>query len=374
VTTATSLAVDTPAAVPPPPSRAVRWVARGLFVVLVVEWSVEIGVPADRLSMFFWLWLAAVMWRFGVPLRSHLDFFRDWWPAFAILVFWTYSRGLADNLGAPIRITMPIEADRWLGLGDLPTHRLQAALCAPTCGDPSVGAWYDTLFTATYLTHFVTGMAIAFVLWMRSRSQWAAWLRRYLGLNLVGLAICVAYPMQPPWMASSGGHIQPGVERLTGRGGSVLGVHVSQMVMGPIGNQVAAMPSLHAGTACLVALFAVSRLTSPWRWATLLYPLTMGLTLVYYGEHYLVDVLAGYVLAVLVHAGVTWWERRRSAHAGEGGRSDHASTGPAYVARELAVLGDHDHHAAVRLGRDQLADDVVGDDSRGAEQHLDSTR
>ena len=109
-------------AVPPPaapPAPAPRWVARGLFVALVVVWSVKIGVPADRVSMFFWLWFAAVMWRFGVPLRSHLDFARDWWPAFAILVFWTYSRGLADNLGAPIRITMPIEADRWLGLGEL---------------------------------------------------------------------------------------------------------------------------------------------------------------------------------------------------------------------------------------------------------------
>src|SRR4051794_27496830 len=49
----------------------------------------------------------------------------------------------------------------------------------------------------------------------------------------------------------------------------------------------------------------------------------------------------------------------RSLRSGEGGRSDHASTGPAYVAGELAVLGDDDHHPAGRLGRDQLADHVV---------------
>ena len=367
---------ETPAlpAATPAVAAGPRWVARGLFLCLAVLWAVKVGVPADRVTIFFWLWLGAVMWRWGVPARSHLRFARDWWPAFAILVFWTYSRGLADNLGAPIRITEPIAADRWLGFGQLPTQRLQEALCAPTCADPSVGSWYDTICTATYLTHFVTGLTIALVLWLHNRHLWAAWLRRDLGLNLVGLAVCVVVPMQPPWMASVGGHIHPGVERLTGRGGSVLGVHVSQMVMGPIGTQVAAMPSLHAGTACLVALFAVSRLRSPWRWAALLYPLMMGFTLVYYGEHYLVDVLAGYLLAVLVHVAVGWWERNRSAGAGEGTRSDHASARPAYVGGQLAVRGHDDDHATGRLGRDQLTDHVVGDDPTGAEQDLDPAR
>jgi membrane-associated phospholipid phosphatase len=377
--TAVTPAASTPAALVPAERPAAvaagpRWVARALFVALAALWAVGIGIPADRVSVFFWLWLGAVMWRWGVPLRSHLDFAKDWWPAFAILVFWTYSRGLADNLGAPIRITEPIRADRWLGLGELPTQRLQQALCAPTCGDPSVGSWYDTIFTATYLTHFVTGLTLALVLWMNSRPQWAAWLRRYLTLNLVGLAICVAVPMQPPWMASMGGHVHPGVDRLTGRGGSVLGVHVSQMVMGPIGNQVAAMPSLHAGTAALVALFGVSRLRSRWRWLLLGYPLLMAFTLVYYGEHYVVDVLAGYLLAALVHASFSWWERRSAHRPGQRRRTDHPRTGAAYVVGERAVLGDHDDHPTGGLGRDQVADHVVGDDTRRAEEHLDPTR
>lgn len=316
--TVTATTPDAPAVAPGP-----RWLARVLFLALAGLWAVRIGVPADRVSIFVWLWLAAVMWRWGVPARDHLRFARDWWPAFAILVFWTYSRGLADNLGMPVSVTPPIRADEWLGGGQLPTHWLQERLCAPSCADPSVGAWYDTIFTATYLTHFVTAMTIAFVLWMRSRRQWSAWLSRYVVLNLAGLVICVLYPMQPPWMASLGGHVDPEVFRLTGRGGSVLGVHVSQMVMGPIGNQVAAMPSLHAGTAALVALFAVARLRSRWRWLALAYPLMMAFTLVYYGEHYVVDVLAGWVLAAAVHLSLGWRERRRSArkraHAGDGG-------------------------------------------------------
>ena len=121
--------------------------------------------------------------------------------------------------------------------------------------------------------------------------------------------------MQPPWMASVGGHIHPGVERLTGRGGSVLGVHVSQMVMGPIGNQVAAMPSLHAAFALLLALYLwrlVPRYTRP---LLAVYPPLMTLALVYSGEHYLVDCIAGWVYAVVTFVGVNWyfaWRERRA--------------------------------------------------------------
>ena len=41
------------------------------------------------------------------------------------------------------------------------------------------------------------------------------------------------------------------------------------------------------------------------------YPATMGLALVYLGEHYVADVVGGAVLAVVVLAGCTRWESWR---------------------------------------------------------------
>jgi len=38
----------------------------------------------------------------------------------------------------------------------------------------------------------------------------------------------------------------------------------------------------------------------------------MCVTLVYYGEHYVVDVLAGGLLAAVVMVGCWLWERRRA--------------------------------------------------------------
>ena len=57
------------------------------------------------------------------------------------------------------------------------------------------------------------------------------------------------------------------------------------------------MPSLHAGITFLVAMYGIWRLRTPLRWLLALYPLAMCVALVYYAEHYVVDVLAGAVLA-----------------------------------------------------------------------------
>jgi membrane-associated phospholipid phosphatase len=65
--------------------------------------------------------------------------------------------------------------------------------------------------------------------------------------------------------------------------------------------------------ACLVVIFIGSRLRTRWRWLLALYPMAMGLALVYLGEHYVIDLLAGLVYAVAVHFGLSAWERARAA-------------------------------------------------------------
>ena len=165
------------------------------------------------------------------------------------------------------------------------------------------------------------------MLWLRNRDLWARWWRCYLGLNIAGLCIYVAYPMVPPWMASENGDFTPAIERMTGRGGSGPGLHLAQLVMGPIGNPVAAMPSLHAGTACLVAFFGITVLRSRARWLLLLYPLTMTTALVYFGEHYVIDAIAGAALAGLVLVASRRWEHWRTRRSA--GRDEPALCGSA---------------------------------------------
>ena len=83
------------------------------------------------------------------------------------------------------------------------------------------------------------------------------------------------------------------------------------------GNPYAAVPSLHAGYAFLVFLFAVTILwNTRWRWPALflgvLYPLAQSFAVVYTGNHYVIDVLLGYAFAAAALFGVrAFWRSRR---------------------------------------------------------------
>jgi membrane-associated phospholipid phosphatase len=291
----------------------VRGGALAAYVVALIAWTELVGMPKGTVPVFCWVWLGTVAWHVEAPPRQHLDFLLDWWPPLAALLVYFYSRGLADDLGFAVHFSMPIEADAWLGGGTTPTQRLQDAWCGDPCSASSPPRWYDVALTTVYTSHFVTGLGVAAVLWVCNRVEWVRWMRRYLAISFAALVVYVAYPMAPPWMAAEEGHLSGGVQRLTGRGWSDLGTGNLDLALRGVGNPVAAMPSLHAGMAFLVALYAVQRWRSRWRWLLLTYPVAMSLALVYFGEHYVVDVAAGAVLAGAVLLGTRLWETGRGS-------------------------------------------------------------
>jgi membrane-associated phospholipid phosphatase len=291
--------------------RKVRVVAMLAYAALLILWSETLGIPNDTIGVFLWLWLGTVAWNIEARPRYHLNFLKDWWIPVAGLVIYFFTRGLTDELGLPVHIYMPIHFDEWIGFGQTPTERLQHALCGDPCLRTSEPRWYDVLFTTVYATHFVTGLTIAAILWVRNRAEWIKWMRRYVIINFGALVVYIAYPMAPPWMASEEGWLHADVVRITGRGWHDIGLGRMDVVLQGVGNPVAAMPSLHAGITFLIAIYGIQRLRSPWRWLLVLYPLAMSTALVYYAEHYVIDVLAGALLATVVLVGCQRWENSR---------------------------------------------------------------
>lgn len=297
-------------------TRAIRWwwrpAAMSGYAALATLWVATLGIPKDPFAVFFLLWLATFAWYAGYPWRQHRAFFSDWWPAFALLVAYMYSRGLSDEIfQMPVAWRMPIDVDRWMFGGTLPTQYLQERLCGIPCSAASEPRWYDLALTSVYNTHFLLGLGLAAVLYLRNRAEWISWLTRYVAINVSGLVVYILYPMAPPWLASQEGVLGDHIARLTGRGWRDLGLGGFHHQLAAVGNPVAAMPSLHAGVSLLVTIYVISRLRGRvWRWALLAYPLAMGFALVYYGEHYVIDLIAGWALALAVHVGVTIWERR----------------------------------------------------------------
>jgi hypothetical protein len=297
-------------------SRSARTRALVVYAVLLLAWSWFVGIPNDPAGVVLWIWFGTIAWDVDAPTRDHLDFWRDWWkPLLLIVVYWL-GRGLADDIGIPVHYEMPVRVDAWLshlwGGDTAPTVALQHAWCGEPCVRTLPPHWYDVLLTTVYASHFLVALTLAGVLWVRNRPEWARWMRRYITLLFAGLTIYVLYPMAPPWMAARDGYL-PEVHRITSRGWSEIDLHRQTMIMFGMGNQVAAMPSLHCGIACLVAFYGIWKLSSRWRWLLLLYPAAMSLVLVYFAEHYVIDALCGIALAGLVMVACARWERKRAA-------------------------------------------------------------
>jgi membrane-associated phospholipid phosphatase len=284
-----------------------------LFVLTLATVVVIKGLPGDFVSIFTWLWIASICWNVEAPPKAHLAFLRDWWIPLALLIVYAYSREIADNLGAGVHVQTPITLDVWLGAGDTPTARLQAALCGSPCDLSAQPHWYDRYFVIVWMSHFLVAPTVAVVFWLRRGSDFVPWMRRYVTISFAALVGYILYPTAPPWMASLDGRLPTDVLRLGSwawigpRPHGVGGADPSSWA----GNPVAAMPSLHAGVAFLVALYVIQRRHGRWRWAALAYPISMSVALVYLGEHYVTDIVAGALLAVAVLVGCASWERSR---------------------------------------------------------------
>ena len=110
---------------------------------------------------------------------------------------------------------------------------------------------------------------------------------------------CVVYwllPTAPPWFAGQEGELPP-VRRIMAEAGEKFWGRLWQPLYSSLqGNPFAAMPSLHFGTSAMAArlLSQVGPRHGAVGWA---YALTLGFGLVYLGEHYVVDLLAGLALS-----------------------------------------------------------------------------
>ncbi len=278
------------------------------YVVLLIAIVVFVGVPTDRGSL-----LLIILAGLGIPClgrgwRAFGKALLDWLPFTAVLVIYDVSRGIADGVGMPLHVSDIAAVDRGV-FGTVPTVWLQRRFL-----DPGSPHWYDAVATLVYTTHFLATPVVAAVLWLRSRDAWKAFITRVIVLSVAGLLTYVLFPAAPPWYAAREGVIEP-VIRASARGWLWLHVNHAGNLLSEgqlASNPVAAMPSLHTAFATLIAVFAVSRLHTRWRYAALAYPAVMGLALVYLGEHYVVDLVAGVVYALAVHFGVSAWERRRA--------------------------------------------------------------
>ena len=203
-----------------------------------------------------------------------------------------------ERLRARLRSRYPIAVDRVIGGGRLPNVRLQRALSRL----PRGGA-VDRFLAWTHWLWFVEPyLALALIL-VRDNERFPTAARQMAAVFDIGCAVYFAVPTAPPWWSSQEGVTDEAVRRVMVEvGEGTWGAAWPRMYDALGGNPWAAMPSLHFATA-LAAAFSLAKagkVEGAIGWG---YAGTLGFALVYLGEHYVTDLLAGAALVAVVRRG-----------------------------------------------------------------------
>jgi membrane-associated phospholipid phosphatase len=206
-----------------------------------------------------------------------------------------------EALERRVRVAYPVKADRFIGLGTTPTLRLQRAF-----GTPGRFSRLEKLLVWSHWLWFAFPHGTALFVLFRDRPRFPAAAARIYATFDVGVLGYWAVPTAPPWYAAQKGLMADGRTPELRRMMVEYGEQFWKSGWAPLygflgGNPLAAMPSLHFATSVTAAhvLSDSSRVAGVLGWA---YTATLGLALVYLGEHYVVDLLAGLGLT----EGVRW--------------------------------------------------------------------
>jgi membrane-associated phospholipid phosphatase len=199
-----------------------------------------------------------------------------------------------ERLERRARVEYPIVCDRAIGLGVAPTIRLQRLF-----GRPGKVTALDYVLTWVHWLWFFEPHAAAAWILLRHPRRFPRAAVMITALFDLGALVYVAVPTAPPWWAAAEGHLA-GTRRVM--------VEVGERFWGRLwrplydflgGNPVAAMPSLHFATSVMAARMLAEADPAAgvvgWTYAGLL-----GFGLVYLGEHYAIDLIAGLALAEAV--------------------------------------------------------------------------
>lgn len=216
-------------------------------------------------------------------------------PFVVLLLAYDSLRSFAPAVNHRVHFTEMIDFDRWIGFGTLPSETLQQLLFHGSI------QWYDFYFYGLYMCHFITPLIIGVLIWRFRPAHYNRYVAALLMLSYAAFLTYIAFPAAPPWMASEMGLI-PHLHKISTDVWYAVGVHNFPTIYKELSpNLVAAVPSLHSAYPVMICLF-VGRAFG-WRWglAMLWYPISIWVGVVYMGEHYVFDVVAGVAYAVVAY-------------------------------------------------------------------------
>ncbi len=265
-----------------------------LYVIAVSAFSIWRGISVSPDYFVIVLLLGAI------ALGRWKAFVVDWLPFVALFLGYEILRGLAGSSGIEVHYRGPIDFDDFVFLGHQPTVWLQQHLY-----QPGVVSVLDVIATIFYFCHFAYPLSLGFVFWIKDRALFRRFAAALLAMSFTAFVFYLLVPVAPPWLASQQGYL-PHVEKIINH---TLPSATDWFYQRLNPTQVAAMPSLHAAFPVLGLLYAL-KLWGRRAWPLALWAVAVCFSIVYLGEHYVADAVAGILFAAASYGAVEFVFRR----------------------------------------------------------------
>jgi membrane-associated phospholipid phosphatase len=258
-----------------------------LFLILLFVFQRYVFVPKIIIILLIVLG-AALMKRLPLLIK-------DWFVFISFVYLFDSLRGsiyiLTCKLGLPVHATYVIGIEKAL-FGQVPSNILQARLLNPAQAPEFT--WLEKVLTAFHGSHFLAFLLIGFIIWLYKSGSFRLFRTSFYLLIFLGVLGYFLVPTVPPWMAANNFGLLPPLIRFNG---IIFNFAIPDLSTGFDTNPIAAMPSLHAAFPLLSSLL----LWRLYRWKALafyIYTAIILFTITYTGDHYITDILAGFLLAV----------------------------------------------------------------------------
>lgn len=248
--------------------------------ILLVFFLVYGVIPGPELIVLcFFIYAAYHKW-------SH-RFVRDWIPLVSIFLSYEAMDAIVGSLSGAIHVEQPITAELRL-FGTIPTLVLQQFCRSP---------FLDYLGVFFYSLHFIAPVVFAFLLWKYYPGNYQGYVLALAIGTYSALITFLVYPVAPPWYGLVGAHGWGGVDatRILLQVDHNLGLPFYRTIFDFVSsNAFAAFPSLHSMYPWLISLYAL-KIKKTRALPILLFPVGVWFSVVYLGEHYVVDVIGAVI-------------------------------------------------------------------------------
>ncbi|GAC1472920.1 MAG: phosphatase PAP2 family protein [Candidatus Dormibacteraceae bacterium] len=244
-------------------------------------------------------WVLLVLLVIAVALGRGRTFIADWTPF--LLLFFAYEamRGFASKTNfAPHDLSA---MERWVFAGTIPTLTLQHAFYRP-----GVVGVQDVIGMIFYFMHFVLPIVVGFVFWVTSREYYWRFVAALLLMCFLAFVTFLFWPSAPPWYQL---HEVVKINDKTVH--AIWGFTVVTPIYQSFNpNKFAAFPSLHAAFPLLATVYAWQRYKLL-ALGLFLWSIAVVVSIVYLGEHYVVDALVSILYVAVAAIIVETFSRRR---------------------------------------------------------------